>query len=175
MAAITLPEVQDLPSCSQEAQIQTLDSLFEPSPAIHHLLLPLLNGTKHSSYESLIDACHAKLQTLTSSPAAEPDPALLSVVGSHPRLGAKKVDSAQSAAEQANLQGQGEELATLNAEYEEKFPGLRYVVFVNGRGRPEIMENMRSRIARGDFDSEVKQALQVSSESQRVGRGTKRC
>ncbi|RBR14392.1 hypothetical protein FVER53590_08994 [Fusarium verticillioides] len=80
---------------------------------------------------------------------------------SPPRTRAKKVDSAQSSAEQANLQGQGEELAKLNKEYEEKFPGLRYVVFVNGRGRPEIMENMKARISRGDFSKEVDEALQA--------------
>jgi 2-oxo-4-hydroxy-4-carboxy--5-ureidoimidazoline (OHCU) decarboxylase len=71
------------------------------------------------------------------------------------------VDSAQSAAEQANLQGEGEQLAELNREYEERFPGLRFVVFVNGRGRPEIMNDMRGRIDRGDFAKEVDEALQV--------------
>ena len=35
------------------------------------------------------------------------------------------------------------ELARLNEAYEAKFPGLRFVVFVNGRGRGEIMAIMR--------------------------------
>ncbi|KJZ76859.1 hypothetical protein HIM_03736 [Hirsutella minnesotensis 3608] len=76
-------------------------------------------------------------------------------------VGAKGVDSAQSAAEQANLAGEGEELAALNAEYEARFPGLRYVVFVNGRGRPEIMRDMRARIDEGDYAKEVGAALQA--------------
>ncbi|GAO17080.1 hypothetical protein UVI_02003520 [Ustilaginoidea virens] len=115
----------------------------------------------YSTYPELIDQCRVALFDLAAKSTPDnPDPTLLSVVGSHPRLGAKKVDSAQSAAEQANLQGQGEQLAELNREYEEKFPGLRFVVFVNGRGRPEIMHDMRVRIDRGDFSKEIDAALQ---------------
>ena len=43
----------------------------------------------------------------------------------------------------------------LNEEYEQRFPGLRYVVFVDGRSREEVMRDMRGRIERGDWDSEV--------------------
>jgi 2-oxo-4-hydroxy-4-carboxy--5-ureidoimidazoline (OHCU) decarboxylase len=52
-------------------------------------------------------------------------------------------------------------LVKSNKEYEEKFPGLRYVVFVNGRARPVIIENMQSRIARGDIEAERAEAIQV--------------
>lgn len=158
-----LPQIGELHSLPEASQTNALDLLFEPSPAIHSTLLPVIQNTKYSSYPELIDQCRTALFDLASkSTPANPNPTLLSVVGSHPRLGSKKVDSAQSAAEQANLQGQGEQLAELNREYEEKFPGLRFVVFVNGRGRPEIMNDMRVRIDRGDFDKEVDAALQVS-------------
>jgi 2-oxo-4-hydroxy-4-carboxy--5-ureidoimidazoline (OHCU) decarboxylase len=46
-------------------------------------------------------------------------------------------------------------LAKLNEEYEARFPGLRYVVFVNGRSREVIMEDMRRRIERGTQEDEV--------------------
>jgi 2-oxo-4-hydroxy-4-carboxy--5-ureidoimidazoline (OHCU) decarboxylase len=53
------------------------------------------------------------------------------ILAAHPRLGEKKVNSAQSRGEQAGLNTGGEEeaeqLRDLNREYEEKFPGLRYV------------------------------------------------
>lgn len=57
------------------------------------------------------------------------------ILGSHPRLGesspaAKEHMSELSRKEQANLnkgEGEAEKLRTLNREYEEKFPGLRYV------------------------------------------------
>ncbi|KAF4961050.1 hypothetical protein FSARC_10284 [Fusarium sarcochroum] len=162
---MALPQPQDLRKADEADQIQTLDLLFEPSPAIHSTLIPILRDSQYTSYPELIDACKTCLFSLASSSSSSsstsPDDTLLSILGSHPRLGAKKVDSAQSAAEQANLQGEGEELAKLNKEYEDKFPGLRYVVFVNGRGRPEIMENMRARISRGDFSQEVNEALQA--------------
>ena len=54
------------------------------------------------------------------------------------------------------------ELGRLNEEYEAKFPGLRFVVFVNGRGRGEIMEIMRERIGRGDWEAERDGAVEVS-------------
>lgn len=62
------------------------------------------------------------------------------------------------------MQGLGEELGKLNEEYEAKFPGLRFVVFVNGRGREEIMRIMRERIARGDWEGERNGAVEVSFE-----------
>ncbi|SCO77393.1 uncharacterized protein FRV6_01605 [Fusarium oxysporum] len=159
---MALPQPQDLRVAAEAEQIKTLDLLFEPSPAIHSTLLSIVRDAEYTSYPELIEACRTRLASLASSnSSANSDETLLSILGSHPRLGAKKVDSAQSAAEQANLQGQGEELAKLNKEYEEEFPGLRYVVFVNGRGRPEIMENMKARISRGDFSKEVDEALQA--------------
>ena len=87
---------------------------------------------------------------------------------SHPRLGAAKVDSAQSRAEQASLgsgsgaAAEGEKLRVLNEEYEAAFPGLRYVVFVNGRSREAVMQDMRRRIARRDLHEERKEGVEVS-------------
>ncbi|KAF7563665.1 hypothetical protein G7046_g450 [Stylonectria norvegica] len=154
-------EINDLHRSVDGDQVRVLDLFFEPSPAIHSTLLPVIRTAEYNSYSELIDACHIRLLSLAAVNSAQPDPTLLSILGSHPRLGAKKVDSAQSAAEQANLQGESQELAELNRQYEETFPGLRYVVFVNGRGRPEIMEDMKARIARGDYTKEVDAALQA--------------
>lgn len=171
MSVSKLPPILDFHSYPDLEQTHVLDALFEPSPAIHATLLPVVRTAEYSSWPEFIDACqigflgHATSTTSTSSP----DPALLSILGSHPRLGEKKVESAQSAAEQANLQKgtdetQARELARLNQEYEETFPGLRYVVFVNGRGRPEVMEDMRARIARGNYTKEIDAAIQVRTE-----------
>ncbi|KAG5932513.1 hypothetical protein E4U53_001294 [Claviceps sorghi] len=161
-----LPPIDKLASLPESAQTTALDLLFEPSPAIHSTLVPVIRNASFSSYTELIDQCRVALfQLAAASTSSSPDHTLLAVVGSHPRLGAKKVDSVQSNAEQASLQaqgeGEGEHLAALNREYEEKFPGLRFVVFVNGRGRPEIMEDMRVRIDRGDYAKEVDAALQA--------------
>jgi 2-oxo-4-hydroxy-4-carboxy--5-ureidoimidazoline (OHCU) decarboxylase len=57
------------------------------------------------------------------------------ILGAHPRLGEKNVDSAQSKAEQAQLNNGDVEEATklreLNDQYELTFPGLRYVYEVS--------------------------------------------
>jgi 2-oxo-4-hydroxy-4-carboxy--5-ureidoimidazoline (OHCU) decarboxylase len=69
-------------------------------------------------------------------------------LNAHPAIGAKKL-SARSAAEQG---AHGDpailtELAYLNQVYEEKF-GFRFVVFVAGRPKREILEVLRERIGR---------------------------
>ncbi|CAI6340976.1 unnamed protein product [Periconia digitata] len=143
----------------------TLDLLFEPSPPLHALALPVLKSTVFPSYTILASAIQSQLIALASSSAPEDAQKLSDILSSHPRLGEKKVESAQSRAEQAQLQQGAEEekqrLAELNREYEERFPGLRYVVFVNGRPRPIIMENMRARIDRGDIQAERLEAIQA--------------
>ncbi|KAM0321403.1 hypothetical protein ACHAQA_010119 [Verticillium albo-atrum] len=165
MAPTTIPDVAALPRLSAAEQASVLDLLFEPSPALHALIVPAISTTTFQSYDELIDQVHSILSGLASEAAPEKRAVLHAILGSHPRLGAPKVDSAQSASEQAQLQGSATEtsqLAALNAEYEAKFPGLRYVVFVNGRGRPEVMEDMRVRIARGDIAQEEQAATQAS-------------
>ncbi|KAL2189245.1 hypothetical protein L209DRAFT_270896 [Thermothelomyces heterothallicus CBS 203.75] len=69
--------------------------------------------------------------------------------------------SALSAAEQSHLSAEDEELARLNREYEARFPGLRYVVWVNGRPRAEVLEDMRRRIQRGDMKAEVRTIIEA--------------
>lgn len=168
MAPVTkLPPTIEFRTLTDLEQIDVLDALFEPSPDIHDTLIPVVRTAEYSTWSELIDACRIRLLALAaSSSSSSPDSTLLSILGSHPRLGEKKIESAHSVAEQANLkrdtnEAQAEELARLNRQYEETFPGLRYVVFVNGRGRPEIMEDMKSRIARADYTKEVDAALQV--------------
>lgn len=161
----SLPAINTLSHLPDSELTTVLDLLFEPSPPLHKLSLPVLRSTTFPSYETLIVAVGAQLTALAASSSPEDVAKLSEILCSHPRLGEKKVDSGQSRAEQAQLQKGGEEekeqLAKLNTEYEEAFPGLRYVVFVNGRSRPVIMENMRSRIARGDIKAERQEAIQA--------------
>ncbi|KAL3956066.1 hypothetical protein ACCO45_008912 [Purpureocillium lilacinum] len=111
-----LPHIRDLHSFSDLEQTQVLDLLFEPSPAIHATLVPVIRTAQYQSYPDLVDACQIQLLSLAAD--SKPTPALLSVLGSHPRLGAK-------------------------------------------RGRPEIMQDMRTRIDRGDYSKEIAAALQA--------------
>jgi 2-oxo-4-hydroxy-4-carboxy--5-ureidoimidazoline (OHCU) decarboxylase len=72
----------------------------------------------------------------------------LEALNAHPAIGAKQL-SPRSAAEQGTDADPTvlTELAYLNQVYEEKF-GFRFVVFVNARPKREILEVLRTRIAR---------------------------
>ncbi|CAJ2506615.1 Uu.00g078010.m01.CDS01 [Anthostomella pinea] len=191
MASPSLPPISSLPTADIDTITSVLDTLFEPSPEIHAIALPPIQPKRvlanpglspdllpppsaaratvpdvpFSSYQALSRHVGTLMLQLAQSPAPESRERLRSILGSHPRLGAKKVDSAQSQAEQAQLNTGGadeaEKLRALNEQYEAKFPGLRYVVFVNGRSRPVIMDDMRRRIDRGDPKAEEIEAVQA--------------
>lgn len=157
---MSLPPITALPTLPHDALTAALDLLFEPTRHLHDLVLPLLSSP-FPSYPALIATIRDRLHVLVRE-ANHDDPekkhALHGILGSHPRLGEPRegVLSEQSKLEQRNLkaggdeaEAEGRELARLNREYEEAFPGLRYVVFVNGRGRGEVMADMRGRIEKG--------------------------
>lgn len=127
----SLPSVTTLSHLPDNELTQVLDLLFEPSPPLHALSLPVLKSTVFPTYDVLIVAVNAQLSSLANSDDPKDVDRLSQILCSHPRLGEKKVDSEQSRAEQAQLQKGAEEekeqLAALNKEYEEKFPGIRYV------------------------------------------------
>jgi 2-oxo-4-hydroxy-4-carboxy--5-ureidoimidazoline (OHCU) decarboxylase len=66
----------------------------------------------------------------------------------HPAIGARAL-SPRSAAEQGSAGDPAvlSELAYLNQVYEEKF-GFRFVVFVHGRSKREVLDVLRERLAR---------------------------
>jgi 2-oxo-4-hydroxy-4-carboxy--5-ureidoimidazoline (OHCU) decarboxylase len=68
-------------------------------------------------------------------------------LNAHPAIGQRRGLSARSAAEQGDDAEPAvlSELAYLNQVYEEKF-GFRFVVFVAGRSKREILEELRERI-----------------------------
>jgi 2-oxo-4-hydroxy-4-carboxy--5-ureidoimidazoline (OHCU) decarboxylase len=175
-----LPPASSLPTLPPQTRATILDLLFEPSPALHEIFVPLTADSTFSSYDDLISAISSNLNTLALSQDPQDIKALEDVLSSHPRLGEKKVDSKMSRMEQAAMakassststsddaeearrkEVEAETLRQLNQEYETAFPGLRYVVFVNGRARSVIFENMRSRIQRGDTEEERREGIKV--------------
>lgn len=131
MSGFHLPPIAGVPALSTTERAAILDALFEPCTALHTLSLELLHTETFPSYNDLIASVGVQLTDLSESPSTSDTEWLERILGAHPRLGAKKVDSAQSQAEQAQLNTGGEEEATklreLNEEYETTFPGLRYV------------------------------------------------
>ncbi|KUL89955.1 hypothetical protein ZTR_02999 [Talaromyces verruculosus] len=184
MAAPTLPPITSLPTLPLSAQLAALDTLFEPSPDLHTILQPILSSSSSSnqpfqSYDTLIDTIHTQLSALSTTTDPQQKQTLYSILGSHPRLGASSPAaqaglSELSRREQANINKSAENkqqaeaaadqavrLSKLNMEYEEKYPGLRYVTWVNGRGRDVIMVDMRRRINRGEFELEVRDNIEA--------------
>ncbi|OAG44958.1 hypothetical protein AYO21_00920 [Fonsecaea monophora] len=163
----SLPPTSTLPTLDAEQRAQILDTLFEPCQQLHTLSVSLLREQSFPTYDSLIDAVGQQLLGLFRSNLESDQKWLEAILAAHPRLGEKKVDSEQSRKEQAQLNQGGteeaEKLAAMNRKYEDKFPGLRYVVFVNGRSRPVIMEDMQQRIDRGDIQLEKQEAIKVGS------------
>ena len=92
----------------------------------------------------------------------------LEALNAHPAIGQRKGLSARSATEQgADADPEVlEELARLNAEYEQKF-GFRFVVFVNRRPKAEILEVLRNRInltRREELDTAVGELVGIAKD-----------
>jgi len=178
----TLPPISYISALPTASRARILDLLFEPSTALHTLSLPLISPDSTTvqsfeSYDDLIIAIGLQLTELAESKSTSDTEWLDTILGAHPRLGAKKVESKLSQMEQAamvkasggdsrseeEIRQEQETLQKLNEDYENAFPGLRYVVFVNGRPRPVIFEDMQKRIERGDINAERKEAIKVST------------
>src|SRR5256885_2212117 len=108
---MALPRIEDLPTLPESSQRETLDLLFEPSPALHALALPTVRQP-FSSYDGLIDAIGSQLFSLASYEEGDTETKekLHAILGSHPRLGEPKREalSAQSKEEQRRLQEGGD-------------------------------------------------------------------
>jgi 2-oxo-4-hydroxy-4-carboxy--5-ureidoimidazoline (OHCU) decarboxylase len=87
------------------------------------------------------------------------------ILDAHPAIGGKPT-SARSAREQGTDDDPTvlAELAELNAAYESKF-GFRFVVFVNGRPRREIIPILRERLQRSrdeELSTAVDELVQIA-------------
>jgi 2-oxo-4-hydroxy-4-carboxy--5-ureidoimidazoline (OHCU) decarboxylase len=87
------------------------------------------------------------------------------ILDAHPAIGATAT-SARSQREQGTDDDPAvlAELAALNAEYEERF-GFRFVVFVNGRPRREIVPVLRERMTRSreeELQTAVDELVQIA-------------
>jgi 2-oxo-4-hydroxy-4-carboxy--5-ureidoimidazoline (OHCU) decarboxylase len=133
---------------------QAFATLFEPSSALFEFLVPSVDAiianpgsrVPRRTYNALIDLAISELEGWPHGQQA-------SFLGGHPRIGEIKGLSALSASEQAAHATPPEVLARLlelNEEYERRYPGLRYITFVNGRSRKMIMEEMEEKLGMGE-------------------------
>ncbi|KAJ3517738.1 hypothetical protein NLJ89_g295 [Agrocybe chaxingu] len=149
----SLPALADIQASSSSPQsplANALEILFEHSPILINALEPQLNAVLKSSptldsYVQLIDAALVELANWDVGAQSE-------FISGHPRIGESANLSKLSASEQG---AQGviptppevlARLEHLNALYEVKYPGLRYITFVNGRSRAVIAEGMEGAL-----------------------------
>jgi 2-oxo-4-hydroxy-4-carboxy--5-ureidoimidazoline (OHCU) decarboxylase len=129
------------------ATAERLSAVFERAPGLVERLTPLVPpGTVP---EAVIAAARGIIASL-------PEPERIAILNAHPRIGADPaLLSAASRLEQGARADQDTlaELVRLNSEYERRF-GFRFVVFVNGRSKAELVPVLRERL-RGSRDEEL--------------------
>jgi len=118
-----------------------LEAVFERSPILISRLLPLV--MLDDTPQRIVEMAHEILDSLDERDR-------IATLDAHPRIGApasalspRSVTEQGAAADAATER----ELADLNAAYERKF-GFRFVVFVRGRTKREIVPVFRARLAR---------------------------
>jgi len=161
VGAATLPSSADLARLDEGGFAAALAPLFEGAP---RFVARIAAGRPYASWDQLLERAR-------SIALAMPRDERLELIDSHPRIGAPPGSvSALSFAEQgydreaADARAEAERahvarrLERLNAEYEARF-GFRFVVFVAGRPRSEIVPLMEERLA-ADRDEEIVRALE---------------
>ncbi len=95
------------------------------------------------------------------------------ILDAHPAIGQQRGLSARSAAEQGSDDDPAvlAELERLNAEYEERH-GFRFVVFVNGRPKMQILDVLISRVDRPtavELESALDELVAIAEDRWRRG------
>ena len=151
------PRVEDLDRLPAEAFVREVTPLFEGAP---RFLARLSEARPFGADDALIAAAFEVAHGL-------PEDEKLELVEAHPRIGAapESVSEASYAEqgyaaetpEDADTSRVYEELAMLNDVYEQRF-GFRYVVFVAGRPKAEIVPLLEHAL-RNDREAELRRAI----------------
>jgi 2-oxo-4-hydroxy-4-carboxy--5-ureidoimidazoline (OHCU) decarboxylase len=115
---------------------EELAAIFERAPALAERILG-------NDAASIVASARIELARMTEAER-------IAVLNAHPRIGADPASlSALSRREQGGAAGDAtlRELAAMNDEYERRF-GFRFVVFVGGRSKAEIVRVFRERLRR---------------------------
>jgi 2-oxo-4-hydroxy-4-carboxy--5-ureidoimidazoline (OHCU) decarboxylase/GNAT superfamily N-acetyltransferase len=154
------PRIEDLDQLPAEAFVAEMIPLFEGAVSFLELLAKWRPfGSDDGLLRAAFEAAHAL-----------PEKAKLEIIEAHPLIGAAaETVSASSYAEQGyegeqpgdeELARAYEELAMLNEIYEQRF-GFRYVVFVAGRPKTEIVPLLEHAL-RNDREAELRRAIDDS-------------
>ncbi|KAM9998126.1 hypothetical protein ACTFIY_007792 [Dictyostelium cf. discoideum] len=155
----TLPTIELLNSLNdQKTFFDCIHLLFEAAPPLANALF---SKRPFSSYQQLIDQAYSIIQSLNESDKIQ-------VINAHPRIGvsASQVKNSssisyreQSCDKDSTIdQSILEILTQLNQQYESKF-GFKFVVFVNGRPKNEIIPILQNRLNNNDKQKELNLGL----------------
>eukprot|EP01135_Chromosphaera_perkinsii_P010831 Nk52_evm2s2243 gene=Nk52_evmTU2s2243 len=162
-----LPSLESINNGHGQDQQQKLKEatslLFETTP---YLFGELTKKKPFGSYEQLIKAAEEIISASSDEQKCE-------ILSAHPMIGQTKALSALSAAEQGHTTAKSAtnannttsaevlaELARLNDEYIQKF-GFKFVVFVAGRSRAEIVPVFQERLSNNTREVEMEIGLKA--------------
>ena len=158
-----LTPIETLNTFDRKRFDESVHLLFEPAPPLSEKLYALI---PFHSYKQLLDAAIDALQEMNESEK-------IVVLDAHPKIGAaKETLSALSYQEQGytnpNQQSNQqfliqEKLIQMNNEYEKKY-GFKFVVFVNGRSRAEIIPVFEQRLHHSSRSVELETGLRDMME-----------
>lgn len=133
------PSLDELNRLTVPAFVDAMAQLFEPAP---RFAARLAAERPFSSDRQLLEAAARIARAL-------PEAAQVELINAHPRVGATRSGlSVHSRREMgATEQIADQELAALNTAYEARF-GFRYLVFVAGRSRADLIPGFRSALHR---------------------------
>ncbi|TIC08814.1 hypothetical protein E3Q15_03823 [Wallemia mellicola] len=127
--------------------LEYLSNVLEPSEPLSYLLVPQLSrDIRGSNYLDCLEVAKNIVNTWDLSNKAL-------FVNSHPRIGQVAGLSKLSREEQASKRTPEDvliKLDELNRAYEEKYPKQRFITFVNGRTRAEIIPEIESILSQSD-------------------------
>jgi 2-oxo-4-hydroxy-4-carboxy--5-ureidoimidazoline (OHCU) decarboxylase len=145
------PTVGELNEVSVTSFMEAVAMLFEPAPRFGAWLAA---ARPFASDEDLLKAASRVAHRM-----AEPDQ--VELLNAHPCLGARSSLSDASRREQGSAADDVDSrLAELNAAYEKRF-GFRYLVYVAGRSRDELIPEFEAALGRDRVD-ELQRALDDS-------------
>jgi 2-oxo-4-hydroxy-4-carboxy--5-ureidoimidazoline (OHCU) decarboxylase len=152
--AAAFPSVADLDKLPPEACAAAISPLFENAAGF---VGRLVAARPWGDEDGLIEVAYAAAREL-------PDDEAVELVDAHPRIGSDPAAmSRMSKSEQGfdNEAGEAawvdEELAGLNEVYEDRF-GFRYVTFVAGRPREQVIPMLEASL-RNDREAELRRAV----------------
>ncbi|MDQ6683427.1 MAG: 2-oxo-4-hydroxy-4-carboxy-5-ureidoimidazoline decarboxylase [Chloroflexota bacterium] len=163
-------EEQPLPTAAELDRVATADfmrlvaPLFEDAPGLAARLAP---QRPFGTDDRLLDAIRRAARQM-------PEEDQLRLLNAHPRIGAdREAMSALSRSEQGEADGAGgatgslaEKLEMLNAAYEQRF-GFRFVIFVGGRSRSEmvpLLENALRRSRREELRRGLDDVVRIAGD-----------